>query len=161
MDKRTATGMLLFLTAGIIATYIIPALLKSKGQVKSQIEITQTLDSLLQSQSLAWNQHDLDGFMSIYQKSDSLLFISKNSTNLGWQQLYDIYKKKYFVDTITRGRLFFTTEKVRSLSADNKLQLLIGKWRVEREQEILNGKFSLIFSNTQGDTWEIITDHTW
>jgi ketosteroid isomerase-like protein len=161
MDKRTATAMLLFLVAGIIATYVVPSWLKNKNHTVSQESIVQTIDSLIQMQSAAWNKNDLDGFMSVYQKSDSLLFISKNSTNLGWQKLYDIYKEKYFIDTLTRGLLQFELEKVSAISSNNKLQIAIGKWQVQRPNEILSGKFSLLFQQNEQDKWEIIIDHTW
>ncbi len=50
---------------------------------------------LMQDQEMAWNEGNIDDFMSKYWESDSLIFIGKSGINYGWKTTILNYKKSY------------------------------------------------------------------
>lgn len=111
----------------------------------------------MQKQEKAWNKGSLEGFMSAYWKSDSLVFIGKSGLTYGWQQTLDNYKKSY-TSKEEMGTLHFENKIVRMLS-DNTIQV-IGKWELIRpEAGNLSGHYSLIWQQKNKE-WVIISDHS-
>ena len=50
---------------------------------------------VMKQQEIAWSNHDLEGFMQGYWKSDSLKFYGSRGLTRGWQQTLENYKKGY------------------------------------------------------------------
>jgi len=116
----------------------------------------QQIAALMATQTSAWNKGDIEGFMTTYWHSDSLLFIGKNGVAYGWQATLDRYKKTY-PDAAAMGKLDFKLLEFKPLASDT--YLLIGKWHLERTIGDLQGHFSLILQKIKGQ-WKIIADHS-
>ncbi|MCS7018261.1 MAG: DUF4440 domain-containing protein [Cytophagales bacterium] len=115
----------------------------------------------LQAQAIAWNNADLDGFMSYYLRSDKLKFVSKNGVQYGWQSLYERYQKNYSGKE-GMGKLQFDVVENERLASD--VFQTIGKWELKRitkdgKEEMLGGYFTLIWRKIKGK-WLIVADHT-
>ena len=112
---------------------------------------------VLNTQTSAWNQGNIDQFMVGYWQSDSLLFIGKSGMNQGYQTTLDNYKKGY-PDRAAMGTLKFDILKIKPLG--KKHCFVVGKWHLTRpEKGDVGGHFSLIFQKIKGK-WVIIADHS-
>jgi ketosteroid isomerase-like protein len=116
----------------------------------------QAIFKVLETQRIAWNNGDIDGFMQGYWKSDSLMFVGKDAPVYGWQKTLDRYKKAY-PDKATMGKLTFTVLKVDLLDDTNAFTL--GAWHLDREKDAPGGYFTLWFRKING-LWVIVVDHT-
>lgn len=111
---------------------------------------------LLEQQRLSWNQADLDGFMELYWKSDSLMFIGKSGITYGWQGTSDRYRKNY-PDPAAMGQLYFQIIHLVPMGPSD--YLMVGKWQLTREKDIPTGFFTLIWKKIN-NRWTIVADHT-
>lgn len=116
----------------------------------------QAVRAVLQLQTTAWNQGNIDAFMQSYWKSDSLLFVGKNGPTYGWQNTLEGYKKRY-PDTTAMGKLQFTLLQVKPLGTE--YYFVLGKFHLQRTIGDLSGIFTLLFKKVNGK-WVIISDHT-
>jgi ketosteroid isomerase-like protein len=114
------------------------------------------IEKVLNAQTKAWNEGDIEKYMEGYWHSDSLLFIGKNGVTKGWTATLERYKKSY-PGKEGMGKLDFTILSEEKMG--NELYLVIGKWHLQREKDELGGHFSLIWKNINGK-WVIITDHS-
>jgi len=122
----------------------------------SQTKDEKTILKILDEQTAAWNNGDIDAFMQGYWKSDSLKFIGKNGITYGWTRTLNNYKKNY-PDTAAMGKLHFDILSIKSLSPE--YFHVIGKWNLQRSIGNLSGYFTLLFRKIQGK-WVIIADHS-
>ena len=111
---------------------------------------------ILDEQTKAWNEGDIEGFMKGYWKNDSLMFIGKNGINWGWQTTLENYKKGY-PDTTAMGKLSFDILIVKKLSPE--YYYVVGKWMLTRSIGDLSGHYNLLFRKING-LWLIIADHS-
>lgn len=116
----------------------------------------RAIRSLLQQQTSAWNQGNLENFMQTYWRSDSLMFIGKNGLTYGWQATLDRYRKTY-PDRAAMGQLEFKLLEIKPLAAD--VYFVVGRWRLQRTIGDLQGHFSLLVRNI-GGRWQIVADHS-
>ena len=126
----------------------------SKAQNTSETQLK--IESILSNQVLAWNQGNIEEYMQGYWKSDSLVFIGKKGLTTGWKATLENYLKSY-PDKKAMGQLSFDLLKEEALGTDNFL--VIGKWTLTREKDILTGHFSLTWRRIGGN-WVIIADHS-
>lgn len=124
----------------------------SHAQSKDETEVRK----ILATQSAAWNNGDLEGFMKGYWKSDSMMFIGKSGINWGWEKTLESYKKGY-PDTAAMGKLSFDIIAVKRLSF--QYFYVVGKWMLKRTAGDLSGHFNLLFKKIKGQ-WFIIADHS-
>jgi ketosteroid isomerase-like protein len=124
----------------------------SFSQTKEEAEVR----NVLQKQSIAWNNGNLEEFMAGYWKSDSLKFIGKSGITNGWQKTLENYKKNY-PDTASMGKLKFEILEVKRLSAI--YFFVIGKWHLTRIVGNLEGHFTLLFRKVK-NRWLIVADHS-
>ena len=122
------------------------------AQSGDEISIRKILDQ----QTKAWNQGDIEGFMQGYWKNDSLMFIGKNGISWGWQKALNNYNKSY-PDTSAMGKLSFDIILVKRLSSD--YYYAVGKWMLKRSIGDLSGYYNLLFKKISGQ-WFIIADHS-
>src|ERR1700748_3167448 len=87
---------------------------------------------VLQTQEVAWNNADIEGFMQGYWKSDSLLFVGSTAPTHGWNATLARYKKSY-PGKAAMGTLKFTIMKVELLDATNAF--VLGAWHLQREKD--------------------------
>ncbi|MCB0480803.1 MAG: nuclear transport factor 2 family protein [Flavobacteriales bacterium] len=114
------------------------------------------LEKMMNEQQNCWNSADLECFMSYYWKSDSLQFLSKNGLSNGWQKVMNNYQKGYPTPE-KMGKLDFEILETKNLG--NVSALMLGKWKVSRTSDTLQGHFSLLWQRKGGE-WKIVLDHT-
>lgn len=122
----------------------------------SQSKDEEAIRKVLNDQTAAWNQGNLESFMHGYWESDSLSFIGKAGVKQGWKITLDNYKKGY-PDTTSMGKLSFDIIDVKNLSP--QYFYVIGKWYLKRTIGDLSGHFTLLFKKISG-RWVIISDHS-
>lgn len=121
-------------------------------QTHKQIELVL---SHLQSQQKAWNDGNIDGFMTYYWNNDSLKFIGSKGITYGWQKTLDNYKKSY-PNKEAMGKLQFTI--LEHTQVGENYIYIIGKWNLQKEKPA-NGHFTLLWKKIK-NKWVIIADHT-
>ena len=115
-----------------------------------------TILKVMNKQTKAWNDGDIDGYMKTYWHSDSLMFIGKNGPTYGWEKTKQNYKKSY-PDTVAMGKLRFVLINVKRLSP--VYYSVVGKWFLKRSIGDIGGAFTLIFKKIN-NKWLIIQDHS-
>ena len=110
----------------------------------------------LNRQTAAWNNGNLEDFMSGYWKNDSLMFIGQSGITYGWNQTLANYRLHY-PDTAIMGKLKFDIILVKPLSS--QYYHVTGKWMLKRSVGDVSGYFTLLFRKIKG-TWLIIADHS-
>ena len=111
---------------------------------------------MLDAQVRGWNAGDLRGFMEGYARSERTRFQSGGEVSLGWQTVFDRYRKRY-ADRAAMGRLDFPELEVTVLGPD--AAMAFGRWRLQRAQDSPTGLFTLLLRR-MGDGWRIVYDHT-
>jgi hypothetical protein len=140
MRKSLITLVVLFFSISVFA------------QTKDEKEIL----AILENQTKAWNNGDLDHFMIGYLTSDSLMYIGKSGVTYGYNATLDRYKKNY-AGPDNMGKLHFDILHLRPLGPKN--YMVVGKWSLTRKAGDVGGHYTLIFEKQQGK-WVIIADHS-
>ena len=115
-----------------------------------EIAIRKVLDD----QRLAWNAHDLEGFMEGYWKSDDLKFYGSNGVTYGWNNTLERYRKAYPSKDHT-GTLTFVINDISGI--ENGSYYVMGEYHLQRKVGDANGIFMIIFKKINGQ-WKIIAD---
>ncbi|CAF1155179.1 unnamed protein product [Didymodactylos carnosus] len=117
----------------------------------------EEITMIMNDQVAAWNRGDIDEFMNVYWKSDSLAFINKNGIKYGWKTVLDDYKQRY-PNKDMMGKLISGILKIELQSPVSAF--LVGKWDLKRkENNDVGGYFTLLWKKIDGK-WLITTDHT-
>ena len=119
-------------------------------------ETAAAIESVLWQQADAWNKGDIGAFMEHYWKSDELTFSSGGQTTRGWQATKDNYVRRYPTRD-AMGQLTFSQLEITPL--ESTAALVLGQWRLARNQSPVGGNFSLVLRKING-RWLIIHDHT-
>lgn len=143
-EIQTMIGFLV-LTLVSATTYFVPV----------DQEESKKIEAVLEKQATHWNDHDIEGFMETYWKSEDLTFSSGGKTRRGWQTTLDNYKKGYPGDKM--GKLHFDGLEIDLLS--DEAALVLGFWHLDIKGEKKDGNFSLVLKKFDGD-WKIIHDHS-
>ncbi|MCV6628915.1 MAG: nuclear transport factor 2 family protein [Flavobacteriaceae bacterium] len=114
----------------------------------------QAIRDLMKKQEQAWSNHDLEGFMAGYWKSDSLRFFGANGLTYGWQKTLDNYTKGYPTKDHT-GILKFAIESLTKIN--DGAYFVMGRYHLDRKAGEAKGVFMIIFKKIQGK-WKIIAD---
>ncbi len=128
------------------------SILSSAAQNQDEKEILNILDK----QTKAWNEGNIETFMMGYLPGDSLMFIGKNGVTYGYQSTMNNYKKNYS-DTAQMGKLSFDILHLKKLSPE--YYFVVGKWFLKRSVGDVGGHYTLIFQKIKGK-WTIIADHS-
>ncbi len=125
-------------------------------EAQTQKDKNQIL-SILDRQTKAWNNGNVDEFMIGYWESDSLMYIGKSGVTYGYKSTLERYKKTY-PDKSTMGTLKFDIIKVNFSSKD--ACFVIGKWHLTRpEKGDVGGHYTLLWRKMKG-SWVIVADHS-
>lgn len=127
-------------------------LIKSHAQALPEKQIRK----ILQEQTTAWNNGDIDLFMKGYWKNDSLLFVGKNGPTYGFDNTLNNYKKNY-PNKDFMGKLQFTLLQVKPMA--KQIWMVLGKWELIRNAGNISGHYTLLFKKINGE-WVIIIDHS-
>ena len=124
--------------------------------IKTVSEETEKQEILLvmKAQEEAWSNHDLEGFMQGYWKSDSLKFYGRNGVTYGWQKTLDNYKKGYPTKEHS-GTLTFKINDISKIT--DGVYSVMGEYHLKRPVGDADGVFMIIFKKIQGE-WKIIAD---
>ena len=120
----------------------------------SQVSVNM-VKALMSAQESAWNNGDIEAFMSSYWNNDSLMFIGSKTVTYGWQSTLQNYKRAYPTKA-EMGVLKFTIIKATELAKD--AVYVIGRWELEKENPV-SGHFTLMWRKINGK-WVIVSDHT-
>ena len=114
--------------------------------------------NLMKQQEDAWNNGNLENFMNVYWKNDSLVFIGKSGINYGWDKTFSNYKNTYKTKE-QMGTLEFKNLICNTIN--DSTHIVTGKWSLKRNDSIgnINGFYSLIWVKKQTG-WKITYDHT-
>lgn len=119
------------------------------------LEVAKTsILKVMNDQEIAWNNHDLEGFMQGYWKSDSLKFYGSNGLTKGWQQTLANYKKGYPTKAES-GTLKFVINDISKIEGNN--YWVMGEYHLKRDVGDANGVFIIIFKKIDGE-WKIVAD---
>ncbi|GGH35740.1 hypothetical protein GCM10011364_02500 [Mangrovimonas yunxiaonensis] len=110
--------------------------------------------AVLKAQEIAWNQHDLEGFMQGYWKNDSLKFYGSQGLTYGWENTLSNYKKNYPTKAES-GELKFVINDLTKI--ENDTYYVMGEYHLTRRIGNSNGVFIIIFKKLDGQ-WKIIAD---
>jgi hypothetical protein len=116
------------------------------------------INNLMQQQENSWNNGNIDDFMNIYWKNDSLVFIGKSGINYGWDKTITNYKNSY------KTKEHMGTLKFKNIICNpinDSSHIVTGKWSLKRNDSIgnINGFYSLLWTK-KPDGWKITYDHT-
>lgn len=117
-------------------------------------EDKQTIINIMKAQEKAWSNHDLEGFMEGYWKSDSLKFYGSSGLTYGWDQTLANYKKGYPTKDHS-GTLNFKINDITPISDD--AYYVMGEYHLTRPVGDANGVFMIIFKKINGE-WKIVAD---
>jgi hypothetical protein len=112
--------------------------------------------SILENQTIAWNQGNIEKFMKGYWNNDSLMFVGQSGVTYGFRNTMNNYRKNYS-DTVKMGKLFFTILQTKKLSPE--YYFVLGKWFLKRSVGDLGGHYTLLFRKING-RWMIVSDHS-
>ncbi len=137
--------------------YLLVLLLMScASQPKEEsLESAKTsIINVMKAQEVAWNNHDLEGFMQGYWESESLKFYGSNGLTLGWENTLANYKKGYPTKAES-GTLNFIINDISKIEGDN--YWVMGEYHLKRDIGDAEGVFIIIFKKIDGK-WKIIAD---
>jgi ketosteroid isomerase-like protein len=115
----------------------------------------ETIKSHLTDQVQAWNDGQLEGFMSLYH--DNVTFYSGGTITRDKKPVTERYRARYFAEGKERGQLSFNDLDVKILGTD--AAYVTGKFKAVMKEETSEGLFTLIFKKTDVG-WKIMHDHT-
>ena len=121
-----------------------------------EASVDDAIITRLTVQQDAWNNGDLDVFLSIYQQNDTLSFISDSELMIGFESVAERYHGAYSNPELM-GSLAF--EVIEILTLAPRYAWMSGRWNLERDGETTTGTFTLLWENVDGE-WLIIRDHT-
>lgn len=129
----------------------------SNNQEQQKVDLerdkAEILD-VLNTQEIAWNNHDLEGFMDGYWKSDSLKFYGSSGLTNGWENTLNNYKNGY-PTKYESGTLNFVINDISKIEGNN--YWVIGEYHLKRDIGNADGVFIIIFKKINGE-WKIIAD---
>jgi uncharacterized protein (TIGR02246 family) len=111
---------------------------------------------LMQTQEDAWNEGNIEKFMTTYWNSPELVFVGSQGIIHGWQATRERYKKNY-PDQVTMGKLKFDILEINLI--DKNVVFLIGKYNLTRSIGNVSGMYTLVLKKIK-DHWLIISDHS-
>ncbi|VTS05929.1 YybH family protein [Tuwongella immobilis] len=137
------------------------SLMLARGFLQEQSKPIQATDSvrvLLETQVVAWNAGNLDGFMQGYWNDPGLTFYSGNSIRSGFEETMARYQQTYQADGKEMGQLRFDDLRIEPIAPDTVF--VRGKWHLTLSKESPEGLFTLIVKRFPHVGWKIVHDHT-
>jgi len=136
--------------AGYVLMGLLFAAVGVLGRAATADDTAKEIEAVLSRQAEAWNRGDIDGFMEHYWKSNELTFSSGGQTTRGWKSTKENYQRRYPTRE-KMGRLTFSELEITPL--------VLGRWRLARDEAPVGGNFSLVCRKIDGK-WVIVHDHT-
>ncbi|WP_242927739.1 YybH family protein [Pontibacter vulgaris] len=137
--------LMLMAAATILSSFTMP-----KG------DAVQEVKKALEGQIDAWNKGDLETAMAFYWNSPEMLWISKNGTEKGYQQVYDMFLQD-FTDRSQMG--VYTYEPLHIEQVSDKAVYFVFKWKIELDGKRLMGGVSSQVWKKIGNRWVVTSEH--
>jgi hypothetical protein len=134
--------------------YLIIGLFCILYSCTTEQEDKNAIIKVMKSQEEAWSNHDLEGFMNGYWKSDSLKFYGSSSLTAGWEKTLANYKRGYPTKAYS-GSLNFKINDISRI--DESSYFVMGEYHLVRKMGNADGIFMIIFKLIDGK-WKIIAD---
>ncbi len=117
-------------------------------------EIRQLLDT----QVVAWNRGDLEGYMKGYWNSGELTFFSGATETGGWKPTLERYRQNYKKTGNQMGRLDYSNLRIEMLG--DETAWVRGRWRLKtHDGSTRTGLFTLMLRRFP-EGWRIVHDHS-
>src|SRR5438045_2032926 len=91
---------------------LVALLAGCRSSARTEADVRAVLDR----QAQEWNAGNLAGFMDTYWRSPRTRFQSGGDVSIGWQTVYDRYRRRY-IDRAAMGQLDFSELQVTVLTA--------------------------------------------
>jgi ketosteroid isomerase-like protein len=140
----------------LLSIFLLVSIILGSVEGFAQSKNENAIRALLDKQTQAWNNGNIEAFMNGYWENDSLMFIGKSGVTYGWTNTLNNYKKGY-PDTAAMGKLTFNILQVKKLSG--KYYHVVGKWFLKRSIGDVGGHYTLLFRKING-RWVIVADHS-
>jgi ketosteroid isomerase-like protein len=151
-------NFVLTLAAGLLIAASAVSQNTTVSGINSEIKESLAVPQVLVAQMKAWNNHDLDAFMTGYWKSPELTFFSGANERHGWQETMDRYKSTYQSPGHEMGKLEFSNLRVEALGPDAAFAR--GEFHLTMSDgKTPHGIFTLVLRKFP-DGWKIVHDHT-
>ncbi|MBE7660247.1 DUF4440 domain-containing protein [Tenacibaculum finnmarkense] len=137
----------------LIATLLLLISFSCKKEVSEKVEKKAIL-AVMKAQETAWSNHNLEGYMQGYWKSDSLKFYGSNGLTYGWNKTLSNYKKGYPTKNHS-GVLKFKVNDISKIT--NGAYFVMGEYHLTRKVGNAKGVFMIIFKKIK-NKWKIIAD---
>lgn len=134
--------------------YLIIGLFCILYSCTTEQEDKNAIIKVMKSQEEAWSNHDLEGFMNGYWKSDSLKFYGSSGLTAGWEKTLANYKRGYPTKAYS-GSLNFKINDISRI--DESSYFVMGEYHLVRKMGNADGIFMIIFKLIDGK-WKIIAD---
>lgn len=124
---------------------------------RSAVTPEESIRNILQQQETAWNEGDLDAFVSSYAEHCTL--VGSTITPTTRAQVLAHYQQKY-PSRGAMGKLAFSDITV--IPMDERVAIVTGRWHLDRKKASggpVGGVYSLVFQSIDG-SWQIVLDHT-
>lgn len=123
---------------------------------KNSMDETKEILEVLDSGKKSWNSGDIEGYMSTYLKSDTLIFVGGSKLQKGWDQTLDNYMKAY-PSKESMGELEYGSLRVEMQTSEKAT--VTGTWKLLGLETTPSGYFTLLLVKTPAG-WKIYRDHT-
>lgn len=137
--------LLTMATATILSSFTMP-----KG------DAVQEVKQALEGQIAAWNKGDLETAMTFYWNSPEMLWISKNGTEKGYQEVYDMFLND-FKDRSQMGNYSYEPLHIEQVSKD--AVYFVFRWKIELDgKRLMGGVSSQVWKKLNG-RWVATSEH--
>ena len=114
----------------------------------------QGIQGIMDAQEDAWNEGDINEFMSHYHPQ--VCFLGKTDQTCGREEVTANYLRSY-PDRDAMGKLEFDNWEIHVFDARNAW--VSGTWTLFRENDNLHGRYSLLW-RFEDEGWLILRDHS-
>lgn len=146
----------MFLSIAMLAAAFAVTGCRTPQARKNAVSKEAAIREMLAQQVRDWNAGNLAGFMEGYARSNTTRFASGGNVMLGWQAVFDRYRKRY-ADPAAMGTTTFSDLDIKVLSPD--AAMAFGRWHQKGANGEGSGAFTLILRKLP-EGWRIIHDHT-
>ncbi|NEM98019.1 YybH family protein [Pontibacter burrus] len=137
--------LLTMTTATILSSFTMP-----KGDAVHEVK------QALEGQIAAWNKGDLETAMTFYWNSPEMLWISKNGTEKGYQEVYDMFLND-FKDRSQMG--VYSYEPLHIEQVAKETVYFVFRWKIELDGKRLMGGVSSQVWKKLNDRWVATSEH--
>jgi ketosteroid isomerase-like protein len=115
-------------------------------------EVKRALDGQVE----AWNRGDLEKAMTFYWNSPDMLWISRNGTETGYQEVLDGFQKN-FTDRSKMG--VYTYDPLHIEQVSPEAVYYVYRWKIDLQGKKLMGGVSSQLWKKIGGNWVITSEH--